>query len=69
MFAVSEIAAWFFEPNAATKQVLKESLDNEILPFLLSKLDAWSSKNGGYLANGKVIYFRIPKLSDLKDHF
>ncbi|CAG9763146.1 unnamed protein product [Ceutorhynchus assimilis] len=51
-----KIAAWRFEANPANKQKIKETLDNEILPFLLTKLDTLASKNGGYLAANKLTW-------------
>ncbi|CAG9763047.1 unnamed protein product [Ceutorhynchus assimilis] len=51
-----KIAAWFFEANPAKKQQLKQALDNEVLPFLLTKLDTFANNNGGYLAANKLTW-------------
>lgn len=37
------------------KEKLKETLIKELIPFYMSKFETVLKKNGGYLANGKVI--------------
>ncbi|XP_049856604.1 glutathione S-transferase-like [Schistocerca gregaria] len=49
-----KIANYSYETDEAVKAKKKEPLFNEILPFLLPRLDNLVKENGGYLANGKL---------------
>lgn len=55
----TKITSWFHETNEADKETQKETLDNEIMPLLLGKLDSWAAKNGGHLAVGKLTWADI----------
>lgn len=48
---------WAYAPNddGAAKAKKKVGLDVD-LPFLMSKLEAWATKNDGYLATGKLTW-------------
>lgn len=52
-----EVFDWAYAPNddGAAKAKKKVALDVD-LPFLMSKLEAWATKNYGYLATGKVSF-------------
>lgn len=50
----SEIAVVSYEPDDEVKQKKLGTLNNEVIPFYLEKLEDIARDNGGHLACGKV---------------
>lgn len=48
-----EIAAVFYEPDDDVKEKKLVTLNNEVIPFYLEKLEMIAKENGGHLALGK----------------
>lgn len=55
MFAnKTEIAVVSYEPDDEVKEKKLVTLNNEVIPFYLEKLDDIARENNGFLALGKV---------------
>jgi glutathione S-transferase len=51
---VLEIAVVSYEPDDEVKQKKLQTLNNEVIPFYLEKLEDIAKENGGYLSIGRV---------------
>ncbi|XP_062560798.1 glutathione S-transferase-like [Armigeres subalbatus] len=49
-----KLAVAHYEPDEAVKEKKFATVNSEVIPFYLEKLDEIASKNNGYLANGKL---------------
>lgn len=53
-FSFIEISLLSYEPNDDAKDKKLQTLNEEVIPFYLEKLDHIAKDNGGFLAIGKV---------------
>lgn len=51
---ILEIAVVSYEPDDDVKEKKLVTLNNEVIPFYLEKLEDIAKENGGYLALGRV---------------
>lgn len=56
-----EILDMILEKDETKKESLREKLDNETLPFYLSRLDNIAKENGGHLALKRVSIYTLIK--------
>nr|QVK45134.1 GSTs3 [Pagiophloeus tsushimanus] len=52
----TKIFSWYSIQDEEQKQLEKEILINETLPFFLTKFDEWAEQNGGYLAAERLTW-------------
>ncbi|XP_066254759.1 glutathione S-transferase-like [Euwallacea similis] len=55
----SKTLNWAYETDKAKKAQLAAALFAEPFPFFLNKFESWASKNGGYLALGRLTWADI----------
>lgn len=59
MWLFLEIAVVSYEPDDEVKEKKLVTLNSEVIPFYLEKLEDIARDNGGHLALGKVDYLKI----------
>lgn len=57
---IPEISLLSYEPNDDAKDKKLQTLNEEVIPFYLEKLDHIAKDNGGFLAIGKVCFLLNP---------
>lgn len=55
----TEIAVVSYEPNDDVKEKKLVTLNSEVIPFYLEKLEDIAKENGGFLALGRVLLASI----------
>lgn len=53
---ISELSAPFYETNEEVKAKKKATLEAEVIPFYLGKLEGIAKENNGHLALSKVLF-------------
>lgn len=54
---VLDFRKYTFETNSEKKMELKKKLDDEILPFYLTRIEEQIKNNGGFLVGGHVRFY------------